>query len=594
MITTETQVRDFETARPLPSFRLRAPNTNPFVPSFPASVTGIGPGVQFAWGTTPPNAASPDQSGSLVGIVEKLRHDVERFPKSAMVRVNLAGALVNQGNLDEAENELSGALELEPRNYLARIVRAHLLARKARFDEATKVYEEMLAERPSDNTILLSLAVMALRSNNLPEAEEKLRLVTVTRRNDATIHFLLGVVRLGMGNLGGAVAELRTASRIDVRNPAIHQALGVIFAVRSEFDRAEQEFRAALMLAPHDKGSMRSLYQVLLKQEKTSEAVDILKFFIERNPADLAAREALALGLVNLKQFSSARFHMSRLLGESADAGKDQVARIQANVGLAWFLEGKIESARTALVKAIETYPSVSPIAYENLARLYLGEDDAEAARDVLVRSKTIFPQSAVTAVLLGLAYAMNDEVAQAIKEVEVFRSRHDATMEVYVQLGFLYALINRPGESLEASKSGLQNFPHSPMLLNNLAYVYAMTDQLEEARGALKMIPKDTAPHIGLVATRGLIRLREGDEKQGVELYEDAERLAVELGNKDLARRVRQKKHLEVARFLIRKNVLDRARNEIKQGLAVRVKYFPYRQDLMGLAKELGMPSTL
>lgn len=174
------------------------------------------------------------------------------------------------------------------------------------------------------------------------------------------------------------------------------------------------------------------------------------------------------------------------------------------------------------------------------------------------------------------------------IKGLEAFKSRSDDPVELYVHLSFFYTLNGNLERSIEVAMEGLKRFPHSPMLINNLVYVYAMTDRIEEARSALRMIPKEITPHVELVATKGLLRLREGDEKQGVELYREAEHMAADLGNKELANRVRQKKHLELARFLLRKNLPDKARAEIRHGLATRVKHFSYEEDLMRLEEDL------
>jgi tetratricopeptide (TPR) repeat protein len=314
----------------------------------------------------------------------------------------------------------------------------------------------------------------------------------------------------------------------------------------------------------------------------------MLKLFVERNPADFAAREALAIGLVDLRQFSNARFQLSRMLAERNNLPAEQVGRIQANIGLSWFLEGRVENAKNALRKAIETSPNVSPIAYENLARLYMSQEEFGAARDILIQALRVFPDRTATAVLLSHLYSLLGEVERSIEGLEAFKSRSDAPMELYVLLSFFYTLNGKLEQSVEVAKDGLKKFSHSPMLINNLAYVYAMTDRIEEARLALRMLPKESALHVELIATKGLLRLREGDEKQGVELYEQAEHMATELGNKELARRVRQKKHLELARFLVRKNLFDKARTEIKHGLAIRVKRFSYEKDLWRLAKGL------
>jgi tetratricopeptide (TPR) repeat protein len=593
MITSETPVREFEKSQPLPSFRLKAPNTNPFVPSFPASVTGTGPGVQFNWGSGTVTTPSPgDESGRMSAMVENLRREVARFPKSAGVRVNLATALVNISSLDEAEAQLRSALEIEPQHYLARINLGHLLAHAGKLEEAGQVYNDLLAERPADNTVLLSLAVIALRRSDFKEAEEKLRIALANKEGNATVHFLLGLVQLCMNNSRGAVNELREASRLDVRNPTIHQALGVIFAVRSDFERAEHEFRAALMLAPNDRASLSSLYQVLLRQKKTAEAVDLLKRFVDTNPDDVPAREALALGLIDLKQFSSARFHMEKMLAKAGPEARELAARVQANIGLSYFLEGKPEASRTALKKAIAIDSNVSPIAYENLARLYLSQDYPEGALEVLSTCVKLFPESTAGVTLLSHVYSLLEETELAIKTLDGFRRRHeDNPVEVYVYLSFFYTQTLDLEACMEVTAEGLQKFPHSGLLLNNLAYVYAMSNRIEEARAVLKRIPKDVSVPfpVELTATRGLLRLREGDEKQGIQLYESAETLARETGNKELVRRVRQKKHLEVARFAIGKGDLARAGVEIKKGLAIHPKYFSYTADLLRLSEEMG-----
>lgn len=594
---TETKVRDFQKSQPLPSFRLNAPNTNPFVPSLPTSVTGDAPRLEFTWKTDTNSEGAGEarnQAQQLLGIVERLRRETVRFPKSAATRVNLAIALSNQGNVEDAEKELLIALSLEKSNYLAKLNLAHSFARRGKFDDAVGLYQELLLERPGDETILVSLAVISLRRRDFEGAEETLKQACANKEGDATVHFLLGMVRLCMNNLRGAIAELRTACRIDVRNPAIHQALGVVFALRSEFDRAEQEFRAALQFVPNDRSSIRALYQVLLNQGKAAEAVEVLTSFIERNPTDVAARESLALGLLDLKRFGSARFHLIRLLGEeSATLPIEQVARIHANIGMSWFLEGKVESARSAFIKAIDTYPDVSPIAYENLARLLLNKDNYEAAIEVLRSSKQHFPDSAATVVLLSHVYSLVGEEYSGIRELEAFRSNRQATLDIYVHLAFLYSQIDNLQKSMEVSREGSKSFPHAVMILNNLAYVYAMMDRLDEARATLRMAPKDFIPHAEWIATKGLIRLREGDERSGVALYEEAESLAAQIGNRELGRRVRQKKHLELARFWMRKNDIERARLEVKRGLDNKVKYFSYEWDLKRLHADLSARVT-
>jgi len=288
---------------------------------------------------------------------------------------------------------------------------------------------------------------------------------------------------------------------------------------------------------------------------------------------------------------------MEKMLAKAGPESKDLAARIQANIGLSWFLEGKPESSRTALKKAIAIDPNVSPIAYENLARLYLSQDYPEGAMEVLLACVKLFPESTPAVTLLSHVYSVLGEIDLAIKTLDGFRRRHDDNpVEIYVYLSFFYTLTLDLEACREVTAEGLKRFPHSGLLLNNLAYVYAMTSRIEDARATLKRIPKDVSVPfpVELTATRGLLRLREGDEKQGIQLYESAESLATAAGNKELLRRVRQKKHLEVARFAIGKGDLARASAEIKKGLAIHPKYFSYTAELLRLSEEMGRTAAM
>ena len=127
---TETKVRDFQKSEPLPSFRLNAPNNNPFVPGLPTCVTGDSSRLEFTWTADAVGESigdPPNQVRQLHSLVERLRRETIRFPKSAAARVNLAIALSNQGSLDEAENEFLQALALEKGSYLAKLNLAHFL-----------------------------------------------------------------------------------------------------------------------------------------------------------------------------------------------------------------------------------------------------------------------------------------------------------------------------------------------------------------------------------------------------------------------------------------------------------------------------------
>jgi hypothetical protein len=114
------------------------------------------------------------------------------------------------------------------------------------------------------------------------------------------------------------------------------------------------------------------------------------------------------------------------------------------------------------------------------------------------------------------------------------------------------------------------------------------MAGNVEAARKVLASMPRSVEPHVELVATQGLLRLWEGDRAQGKQLYERAEQMASKAGNRSLVRRVRQKKHLELAKDSVRRGDLPAARLEIARGLSIRPDAHSFKAKLEELLRRL------
>src|SRR5208283_3526935 len=147
-----------------------------------------------------------------------------------------------------------------------------------------------------------------------------------------------------------------------------------------------------------------------------------------------------------------------------------------------------------------------------------------------------------------------------------------NATRDTYAHLGWLYSWLGDFDKALSVAKAGSERYPRVPGLINNLAYVYLELGRVSEARAALESIRRPTELHAEMIATHGLLRLWEGDFNGARELYKRAAQKASESGNKELARKVRQKLHLELAKAFVRRGDFRSAKEEIQRGLAVRV----------------------
>lgn len=589
MITGATEVGRFQKSQLPTRFDVPAPRVNPLVASASVSARGERGSVGLRW--TSPTTAEASRLTDAVdsALIARARQQVGKFPDSSRVRTNLALALMNAGLLEQAACELTAALALDPDNYVTAVALARVQALRGELEQARTLYEGVLARHPGDQTTLASLAYIALQSDDHARAEALLSAALSMDPEQPLSHFLLGVVRLRKGNGEAAIRELRAATRLDVRTAVFHQALGVAYALREDYVRAERSFRAAFTLSPSSPAITYGLCRALIKLNKADEAAGILKPQVERHPHDLEARRLLGLSYLELQKYANARSQLEAILTGFGDLlSVEERARISGDIAATFLFERNLDEAEPRLRRAIEIDLKASALPYENLARLHMWRNEPADALVVLDRAADTFPERQMTRALMSNVYARLDRFADAIAVLRPLYESGNAIVEVYGALSWTYTWTGDLDNALEVSKAGHSRFSKVPGMVNNLAYTYLRLGQVAEARRVLKSLPRHTELGVELTATRGLLRLWEQDVKGARELYVRASEMAGQAGDRDLARRVRQKMHLEFARFFVRSGDTYAARRELRRGMAVRVKGLSYTRHLEQLEAEL------
>jgi tetratricopeptide (TPR) repeat protein len=199
------------------------------------------------------------------------------------------------------------------------------------------------------------------------------------------------------------------------------------------------------------------------------------------------------------------------------------------------------------------------------------------------------FPGRHETRHLLSACFEKQGRYDEAIQQLEASIRRGNAPAKTYAYLGGMLADDTRDlTAALATLEEGHRFFPEDPIMINNLAYVYLLRGETAVARSLLASIPSGTPQSVYLVCTIGLLNLWEGNIKEGAAYYLEAERIASLEGKSQLARTVRQKMHLELARAYKRGGELQIALTEAERGLKGKGGRLPYREDLESLLTEL------
>lgn len=152
----------------------------------------------------------------------------------SIVRVDLATALVAQGEIDRAISELTEIAEEHPGLTIANFELARVLATDGRLAEAVNAYQRALDSEPANATIANNLGILLARLGELAAARRHLESAIRIAPGFANAHFNLGIVLDQLGEPGGAAGSIGRAIELDPNNPEYHQAFGLLLYARGD------------------------------------------------------------------------------------------------------------------------------------------------------------------------------------------------------------------------------------------------------------------------------------------------------------------------------------------------------------------------
>jgi predicted TPR repeat methyltransferase len=197
--------------------------------------------------------------------------------------------------------------------------RAIMHHRAGRLDEAEELYGELLSDAPDDAVLLELSGVLAAQKGETDDAREKLERALQAAPDRSSAHENLGNLHQLEGRLDEALAAYARAAELDPESASIQYNLGTVLGrtYRHEeaaaayrrsldldqgrlsarynlarslmslgiFDEAEEQLREVIRSAPEDPDGLMSLGELLGKQKRFSEAVELHRAAIELDPS---------------------------------------------------------------------------------------------------------------------------------------------------------------------------------------------------------------------------------------------------------------------------------------------------------------------
>jgi protein O-GlcNAc transferase len=323
--------------------------------------------------------------------IDELAQAFQLAPSNSMIALELANALVSDGNDAKAIPIFRHVLQVEPGSIDTAYQLALALQRTDHPHDAMPLFRQVIAAQPNNSAPLTNLGLALCQTGDMKEALTVLqRAVTldpsnvIARENLAVafvqlnqfdeavheltaaiqiapdqpqLHYDLGVAYKWQDRASNAIAEMETVEHLDPTAPEPHRLLGYLYMQEGRFDDAAREMRLALKLRPDDSEGWATLGSVCEKLNELPEAESALREAIRQNPAEADAHLTLATVLVKQNDLTQAREERSKAADLMRTAMNYKRAEVATHAGEGKLRAGDVPSAVSDFQDAISYDP---------------------------------------------------------------------------------------------------------------------------------------------------------------------------------------------------------------------------------------------
>ncbi len=180
----------------------------------------------------------------------EFKHVVKLNPKNRDARFYLSVILTKTKNYREAEELLRKLLKEYPDNSLYQNNLGYILEVKNRLDEAMEYFEKSAGLEISGIPVL-NKAIILFKRGDFASAKEYFERALGIDKNLLLPHFYLAMIDIVAGKLTDAIQEFEFIVEKDPTIPMLYFNLGVIYENLMKSEKAEENYKKALELAPN-------------------------------------------------------------------------------------------------------------------------------------------------------------------------------------------------------------------------------------------------------------------------------------------------------------------------------------------------------
>lgn len=394
--------------------------------------------------------ANPEQVQTAINELQSL---VGRMPKNAVLRFNMARALMAKGQIEQARTQLQEAvkidhaylparvtlarlhvfrrefgaalqavqeiLDIAPRNLQAKLIRADAQMGLGNLSQARETVVEAIKENPSSRDAVFQLGYLDLRDNRFKEAEAIFQKLRDTDSADLRGLFGLTETYAAQNQHDKAIQLLNTELAANPDRPGMRLALANLQARSGKYDQAIAAFQALIQKNPKSSSLYLSLGESFRLKGDITAAIDSFRKAKDLQPNDTRVYVPLALLLDQSGQKAEARSIYEQILKMQPDnpIALNNLAYMMAESG------GDLDQALTLAQRAKQKLPQ-DPNVADTLGWIYIKKNLSDNAIEIFRDLATKQPDNSTYRYHLAMALFQKGDRPQAKKELQAALQR--------------------------------------------------------------------------------------------------------------------------------------------------------------------------
>lgn len=260
------------------------------------------------------------------GAAEQFRLVLERIPFDYHAHYNLAVALREHRQDEEAATHFQHALRIKPDFFDATCGLGTLRAAQNRSEEASALFRSVLQHQPTSAEAHLGLGRLAEAQGQHDDALIHFAAARSTPAQMSQAHNRLAITQAKSGNHAAAEAGFRKALALDSGNADAHFNLGNLLSRKGDKDAALTSFGEAVRLKPDLAEAHAQIGALLLAKRQLDRAIEAHRVALRLKPEMATAHNSLGVALASQGRLAEAVVHFAeavRLRPDLIDAQRN-------------------------------------------------------------------------------------------------------------------------------------------------------------------------------------------------------------------------------------------------------------------------------